>query len=147
MMSKTFLALAILTAPLLSACTEATIATPTGSIPISRSFTKAGFDWARSDAETIVLYKIRDRGGFVETCGVIYTNGTGVYRSLERQVLAAGFIRSAGVTVTQDINYFTKALPSTTNTVANCAVTGVAWTSAFEKSAPEFDSRTNNFVY
>lgn len=139
----------------LAACGPGSVSTISGTTTIDKSFSVDGMGWQGSDAVSLLAFTTRENSGLVEVCGAIVTEGNGVYRSLEPQVLKGSYITLNGSTVANSIHYFNR-LPGAKAELqagdvlgkeARCATTGVAWSAAFDNAAPKLVIRLNSAVY
>lgn len=131
---------------LLASC-AATQLSSSGSRAITKDFDGTGIDWRGASDETVLVYKLFQRGTVTEVCGAIMTTGTQTVRDLELQLLAASRLKVYGTTVADNLRFFSRVHPRDKTAKANCAVTGVAWDSSFETATPELKSRTRDFYY
>lgn len=138
-----------------AACGPGAVSNVTGTTTVDDSFSVDGTRWQGNDALSLLFFRTQEKAGFVEICGAIVTQGSGIYKSLEGQVLQGSYITLEGETVANSITFFNR-LPQVTSELepqdvlgkqARCATTGVAWRDAFVKAEPKLVFRFSTATY
>lgn len=134
---------------LATGCTESRQITRSGTTPIGRDFVNWYTTWTGSASETHLYFNLRDRGGKVEVCGAVLTNGTRLIRSVEPQHLNNNFLKVGETTILNSLYFFNRLPPqegefevwAVMGQTANCAVTDVDWDPAFKVGDVKFGLR------
>ena len=146
-MHKFLATIAVSIFSIVSGCSEAVNYSPSGTAQITKDYDGTVIPWESDSSETIIFYKVRNNGGLVEVCGAILTEGTGVIRSLQRDILDSASLSVNGILVMNKLQYFAHLAPTKPSMIANCATSGVAWQAGFDNAEPVFKMRKRQFVY
>ena len=139
------LAAAFALVSLMAGCANVGTGTPSGKTPITRDFVVVTQGWQRQDSLTRYIYLARNRGGVTEVCGAIYSEGTGIVRSLEQRLLNGTALETESGTLTNSISFFNRLNSFENGSMANCVVTDVPWEQRWVNSPPELRARIRTF--
>ncbi len=142
---KSFRLTALAATALAAACGNPGSGTPTGKTPITRDFAVVSQGWERQDSVTRYIYAARDRGGVTEICGAIYSEGTGIVKSLEPRLLNSGGLESDGTLVVNSISFFNRLRSFDNGSMANCVVTAIPWEQRWAANPPQLRFRSLKF--
>lgn len=144
-MFKSFRLMALAAAAVVAGCGNPGTGTPTGKTPITRDFAVISQGWQREDSVTRYIYAARDRGGVTEICGAIYSEGTGIVKSLEPRLLNSGGLESDGTLVINSLSFFNRLSSFDDGAMANCVVTAIPWEQRWATNPPRLRFRALRF--